>query len=854
VGALSFLLLSGGKAIVLPKTATRDFNALRNILKSEKVTILNQTPSAFYALSSEEKNHEDCLSVRTVILGGEALNPSLLRYWKEKYPECTLINMYGITETTVHSTYKEITINEIQDGLSNIGRSLPTDKIYIVDDDANVLPQGVTGEIYVAGKGVGRGYLNQEQLTAEKFIMNPRNSGERMYKSGDLAYVAPNGDVVYVGRRDNQIQLKGFRVELDEVNKALGQHPAVKKSVILVKTDKNGNDCLCGYVVLKMEISSDELKDHVRQILPYYMVPSVIVQLDELPLTENGKIDKKALRLLDVDRSKIENNYWPPRNKLEQFLVAIWRDALDWKNIGIYDDLFLMGADSIKLIHIISKIIKAGYKITIQTVFNHPTIAELSGYLEKENPDHELIDGIIPLPVEPDGHAADKATKQKVMIGEIPFTVSQKEFLDTKIAHNWTGAFVLEAFDEGINLELLEKACRLILERHDILRAQFIKDSRGWKQILASPDEVTLPVRYLDYSAFSDEEQLEKLESLIMSSHSVMDLAKPPLLDFTLVNRGKTRGSFLFILAHHLIFDGLSMSILLEDISHMYTSLMQGTAAVFQDKPLAIYKWIDIVANFVNGGGLGNEVQYWSRAFENKIGQLRVDFPENMNRNRINTSAYYKINLSVEQTKALGRGIPAHEHMPVANLLIAGLTLAVAEYSRNEWILMEVIDSGRGLGAELGVDLSRTVGWLSHSHNLLLRVDKRITDKKSALISIVNQIQQAPVNDIRLLHYHKDEKRKEILRTMPKTPVCFNYLGTRKSTHVSSNQIEDFANNIRGKLYWIHPENERPNVLGCNTEIVNDELIIIFDYSHELHKEETIIKLTESYLEYLRPE
>ena len=363
---------------------------------------------------------------------------------------------------------------------------------------------------------------------------------------------------------------------------------------------------------------------------------------------------------------------------------------------------------------------------------------------------------------------------------------------------------------------------------------------------------MTLPVRYLDYSAFSDEEQLARLESLIMSSHSVMHLATPPLLNFTLVDRGKTRGSFLFILAHHLIFDGISMDVLLEDLSYVYASLMQGTAPVFQDKPLPVYKWIDTVAAFVNGGGLENEVNYWTRAFENKIGPFLVDFPENIHRNMINTSAYHKITLSVEQTKALGRGILTHGQMPFPTLLIAGLTMAVAEYSGNEWILMEVIDSGRDLGAEFGIDLSRTVGWLSHSHNLLLKVDQGITDKKSALISIVDQIRQAPVHDLRLLQYHRDEKKKEILGTIPKTPVCFNYLGSRKSARASSNDIEDFANNIRGKLYWIHPENERPNILGCNTEIINDELTIIFDYSLELHKEETILKLMESYLAYLR--
>ena len=421
-------LVSGGKAVVLPKTATRDFNALRRILKSEKVTILNQTPSVFYALSGEEKNHDDCLSVRTVILGGEALNPSLLLCWKEKYPECTLINMYGITETTVHATYKEITINEIRDGVCTIGRPLPTDKIYIVDENVNLLPPGVTGEICVAGKGVGRGYVNQEQLTAEKFIMNPHNPGERMYKSGDLAYVAPNGDLVYVGRRDNQIQLKGFRLELDEVNNALGRHPAVKKSVMVVKKDTFGNDGLYGYVVLSGETSVDELKDHVRSILPYYMVPSVIVPLEEFPLTENGKIDEEALRLVDVDRPKNGREYAPPRNKLEQFLLAIWREALDWKHLGIHDDLFMMGADSIKLIHIMSKIVKAGYHITIQTVFAHPTIAELSGYLEKEHPDHILVEGSIPLPTEPEGRVAEEPANQKVMVGEIPLTVSQKNF------------------------------------------------------------------------------------------------------------------------------------------------------------------------------------------------------------------------------------------------------------------------------------------------------------------------------------------------------------------------------------------------------------------------------------------
>ncbi|MEW9713030.1 AMP-binding protein, partial [Paenibacillus sp. SI92] len=270
-----------------------------------------------------------------------------------KYPNTQLINMYGITETTVHVTYKAITDHEIETNLSNIGRPIPTLTSYIFDAQRRLVPIGVVGELYVGGDGVARGYLNREELTAERFVANPYKPEERLYRSGDLARRLPSGEMEYFGRIDHQVKIRGHRIELGEIETQLLRHEQIREATVLAQDDEQGQKFLCAYFISDGELTVSELRAHIGSELPVYMIPSYFVKLERIPLTANGKIDRKALPKPEggVDSGTA---YVAPRTELEAELAQIWQDTLGCGQVGVLDDFFALGGHSLKAMSLIT--------------------------------------------------------------------------------------------------------------------------------------------------------------------------------------------------------------------------------------------------------------------------------------------------------------------------------------------------------------------------------------------------------------------------------------------------------------------------------------------------------------------
>jgi amino acid adenylation domain-containing protein len=387
-------LLYGGKLVLISVETAREPAKFLDILKDQRVTVLNQTPSAFYSLmNAEQENQAGELAVRYVIFGGEALNPLRLKEWRQKHPGIKLINMFGITETTVHVTYKEIGDDEIQSNMSNIGRAIPTLKTFIMDNHLNLLPIGVPGELCVGGDGLGRGYLNRVRLTVEKFVENPWQSGERLYRSGDLARLLSNGEMEYLGRIDQQVKIRGYRIELAEIESQLLKHEKVNEAVVTVKTDERNDPYLCVYVVpvngsaagKAEELNMSELREYLGEILPGYMIPYHYKQLEKIPLTANGKVDRKALLTMDTAKIGTGTAYVPLRNEVEMQIAGVWKEALKHDRIGRNDNFFDLGGNSLNIIHVANKLKSAfGMEIPVVAIFEHPTIGALFQYLTRE--------------------------------------------------------------------------------------------------------------------------------------------------------------------------------------------------------------------------------------------------------------------------------------------------------------------------------------------------------------------------------------------------------------------------------------------------------------------------------------
>ncbi|MCP5053948.1 MAG: amino acid adenylation domain-containing protein, partial [bacterium] len=392
-------LLYGGKLLLIPKMTRRDSRQFIDVLKTEKVTILNQVPSAFYNLMSEESGRiseasektEPPLQLRYIVFGGEALKPTVLKEWKEKYPDTKLINMFGITETTVHVTYKEIRSPEIREGVGNIGRPIPTTTALVVDDNLKLVPPGVEGQLCVGGDGVARGYLNQPELTSEKFVKNPYDPSEgKIYKSGDMVKLTHSGDMEYIGRTDHQVQLRGFRIELGEIENKLLQINKIQKAVVINKENNSGDTILCAYLVadkeLNRELAVSELREYLNGKLPDYMIPGYFMYLEEIPLTPNGKVDRNCLPEPEVTSTE---EYITPRNRLEEQMVEIWKHSLNLEQLGVEDNFFNLGGDSIKAIRLVSAINKQlNTSIRLVDLFTHNTIRELAQIKNSEIPDN----------------------------------------------------------------------------------------------------------------------------------------------------------------------------------------------------------------------------------------------------------------------------------------------------------------------------------------------------------------------------------------------------------------------------------------------------------------------------------
>ncbi len=388
-------LLYGGRLVIVPHLVSRSPEAFHELLSREQVTVLNQTPSAFRQLMKADEAREGELSLRFVIFGGEALDLQSLKPWFERHGDRhpQLVNMYGITETTVHVTYRPLTAADL-DSIrgSRIGGAIPDLSVYVLDRHLQPVPDMLPGELYVGGAGLARGYLNRAGLTAERFIPDPfgREAGARLYRTGDLARRLGNGDIEYLGRADDQVKIRSFRIEPGEIETALLTYPSLQAAVVVPRPDNNGDQRLCAYVVARPnnELRIDELRAYLRERLPEHMLAAVFVELEEIPLTTHGKVDKKSLPEPGRWRPDFEKRYEAARNGVEAMLSELWTDVLGVEHIGIHDDFFDLGGDSIKGVIFINRLQeRLGKIVHVVNIFNAPTIASFAKYLEAQHSD-----------------------------------------------------------------------------------------------------------------------------------------------------------------------------------------------------------------------------------------------------------------------------------------------------------------------------------------------------------------------------------------------------------------------------------------------------------------------------------
>ena len=577
-GALAY----GGRLVVVPYFVTREPQAFYNLLADEKVTVLNQTPSAFRQLIWAENNSPEKreLALRYVIFGGEALELQSLKPWFQQHGDQKprLVNMYGITETTVHVTYRVITQKDVEANRGSvIGVPIRDLQLYVLDENLKRVPAGESGEMFVGGAGVARGYLNRPELTAQKFIANPfKKDGGKLYRSGDLARVLADGDLEYLGRIDHQVKIRGHRIELGEIEATLNKHASIRESAVIAHASAEGDKRLVAYLVSKGSVPSiTELREFAAKTLPTYMIPSVFVFLETLPLTINGKVDQRALPSPDRARPEMRSIFVAPSTPEEKLLAQLWSDALQVDQIGVHDNFFELGGDSIRSIQVLARAQQLGLAISLQQLFQTPTIYELARRKE-ENEDSVQSVGPFSLLSESDRRKLPEGLEDAYPAATLQTGMIFHSNYDPK------SAIFHDVFSFRINapydLEKLKGAVALLTARHSIYRTSF--DLTNFSEPLQFVHKtVDTPLSVEDLRDRSAEEQHRALVDWVeVEKRHRFDWSVAPMMRLH-VQRYKEE-EFQFIVSfHHIIMDGWSLAAMLTEVFQDYFALLKGTSA-----------------------------------------------------------------------------------------------------------------------------------------------------------------------------------------------------------------------------------------------------------------------------------
>ncbi|GAB2776620.1 non-ribosomal peptide synthetase [Streptomyces chlorus] len=573
-------LLHGGRLVVVPDETARSPEDFLRLLADERVTVLNQTPSAFYPLIRADAEHPETgarLALRTVVFGGEALDVGRLADWWTRHPASTprLVNMYGITETTVHVTHTPLDPATCAEGPAGpIGTAIGDLRVYVLDADLAPVPPGATGELHVAGEGLARGYLGRPGLTATRFLADPfGQAGSRMYRTGDRAKWRADGTLEYLGRADAQVKIRGYRIEPGEIEAALHTHPGVAEAAVGVFEDAAGTRRLVAHVVGSggTTPAAAELRAHLERLLPAHMVPAAHVPMDALPLTVNGKLDRRALPAPGPDGYAAGTDRTPPRTPAERLVAAAWTDVLGVEEVHAGDDFFALGGDSILAVRVTARLRAAfGPDVSPRLLFTRPTVAALAAEL---------------------GEPADDASVPRADV--IPATAPQTP---APLSYAQQRLWFLDRFEPGsteyttlsvlrlrgpLDVSALRAALDGLVERHEALRTTFVEQDGQARQLVHPPHRVDLPVDDLT-TAPDGRAALDAL--LEREAATPFDLAAGPPLRARLARQSTDEhdehgehGEHVLVLAiHHIVTDGWSLGVLGRDLGELYAAAHEG--------------------------------------------------------------------------------------------------------------------------------------------------------------------------------------------------------------------------------------------------------------------------------------
>ncbi|MBE3649276.1 non-ribosomal peptide synthetase [Paenibacillus polymyxa] len=813
-------LLNGGQLYVVNHDTILDAAKFKQAMNKYRINTMFMTTALFNQHSQQDI--EVFASLKELLVGGDVMSvPHANRVLKE-YPHLRLSNVYGPTENTTFSTTYEIMEPQTQ-GVP-IGRPIDHSTVYVVNRSLKLQPVGAWGELLLGGDGVALGYLNRPELTAEKFIESPFRPGEYCYRTGDLVRWRADGVLEYKGRMDEQVKIRGYRIELGEVETRLSTIAGVKESVVIVRQDDHGQKQLCAYFVTDSELSASDLRNALSQDLPSYMVPSYFVRLSRLPLTLNGKVDRRALPLPEHNLDT-GMDYVAPETDVQQALAAAWGAILGIQKVGIQDNFFHLGGDSIKAIQVSSRLFQAGYKLEMKDLFKYPTIADLSTYIQPVN----------------------RVAEQGEVTGNVVLTPIQRWFFEqpTDEPHYFNQSVMLYR-QEGYDEQALRQALHQITTHHDALRMIFRSSENGYTAWNRGVDEgEPYHLECFDYrNSDAIEGNLAKIiEAKCNEIQSGISLSEGPLMRLGLFRCQD--GDHLLVAIHHLVVDGVSWRILFEDLATAYEQASKGEQVIqLPHKTDSFQTWAEKLHAYANSPAMERERAYWEELAQAELAPLPQDYGHNEHDKPLigDSESVTALWTKVETEQLLKQANRAYR-TEINDLLLTAVGMALQAWSGNDRFLINLEGHGREpILPE--VDITRTIGWFTSQYPVLLDMpeetvlSQRIKHVKEGLRSIPQKgIGYGALKYLFDRQTQTSEGPSAIFTTAPE--ISFNYLG-QFDQDMKGNDLQ--SSPYEGGMP-LSPTMARTYTLDFGGIISGGQLGLTISYSRTSYRPETIERL-----------
>lgn len=830
-------LLAGGSLQVIPENIRLDAPRLLDWLHGHDIRSAYLPPFHIEEFSSWVQNHPGASQLRRLLVGVDPIPDDLLTRLSAQMSSLCILNGYGPTETTICSTLYQVDPTHHYPGNTPIGKPVANTQIYLLDHALQPVPVGVIGNLYIGGVGVARGYLNQPELTAQQFIESPFHRGERLYHTGDLARYLPDGNLMFVGRSDTQVKLNGVRIELGEIEATLTQHPSVKQAAVILHEQPSGQKHLVAYIVPNHDLSPSpaDLVAFLNQRLPHAMVPVAYVMLDAFPLTSSGKVDRKAFFIPQNLLPKKEKTHQEPRTNTEQTLAAIWQQALGIEQINMDDNFFELGGDSIMSILIVVQAEEAGLHLNLQDVFQAPTIAGLAA----------LADTAVIKPK----HGEDEHSD-----GLIPLTPMQHWFFEQEFPNpDYWNQSLMFITQQPLDPAHLKSAVSDLLKQHDALRLRFAHRPLGWQQTYANLTEEP-PFAMFDLSALTKAQQSDAIETNMAAKQHSLDLSTGPLMRVVYFDLGSDSPGRLLIIVHHLVIDGISWRLLMDDLQRFYRLHERGVSVQFPDKATSFDRWARRLTDYAQSEELRQEAGFWLEQSGIHLPVLPIDqISPDQPLDGLNTEGYahhVSVSLGREETLSLLREVPGAYGTEIDDILLTALTRAFQLWTGSSTLWIDLEAHGREILFD-DIDLTRSVGWFTSLYPARLELPPTV-EPGQAIMLIKEQLHKIPHHGIGygLLRYlSSDPILTGQFKTIPRAQVSFNYLGQLPKGNGGSLLSTLVSNPLRPQRC---PDAKRSHLIEINAAIFQGELSIDWSYSSHLHSRNTIEQVADSFMNELR--